>query len=630
MPRPRSRWRGRGRPPAVLLACLATVLQLALPVRPALAAVSCSLADKVESVTSTDNNVTFFRDGSDHINVNGTACGTVTTVDTVNVDLQGMHPFVDLDLDGGPFAPGATPDPQDPAPEIFFSFTNFGPGMEFVLTGSNGPESIAFGDRLVFPQQTKVTGINLDHSADGSHQDEDVVLHGTAALLGVAGEGGDDVLTGGGTGTPLSHATFTSMVLNDGPGADTVTGGAGDDTIGPQDGPDPGDVFSGGGGRDFIDYEGSPVGVTVTLDGLPNDGSGCPAACDDDNVEPDIEAVRGSPFDDRLVGGPGPQTLEAVAGTDTLSGGPGDDFMVNGSGATTFHGGKGVDEASFFGETDGISVTLDGVANDGAPGEGDDVGTDVEIVFGGQGDDHLMGNAKANTLLGYLGDDVLNGMAGKDTLGSGTGSMDGSDVFIGGAGVDTVDEFHIGNLVLSIDGVANDRVAGDPSEGVDNIHTDVENVLGGLGNDRITGDAAANLLGGGAGDDTLIGGGGNDVLEPGVGTDTLTGGPGVDAASFADATAAITADLLAGSSAGDGDDSLAGIERLLGSPFDDHLVGSQGPNRLTGGAGDDHLQGLSGNDALVGGDGDDDLDGGPGSDTCTQGPGSGSVTHCEH
>jgi Ca2+-binding RTX toxin-like protein len=593
------------------------------------ASTSCSLdtSNHVVSVVSTDSSLSIIRSG-DALQFSSVQCGTVTTVDTVNIDLSGTSGvFVQLDLAGGAFAPGST-DEGNGSSEIEFSVSNIGPGTRFVVIGTNGPDSISFGDRLIFPQLTRVTGINLNGFADGTSPDEDVVLHGTAAQLGVAGEGGNDVLTGGGTGTPLSHPTVTQMVLNDGPGADVVTGGAGGDIIGPQDGPDPGDSFSGGGGFDFIDYEGSPSGVSVTLDDQPNDGTSCPgSSCDGDNVHSDIEAVRGSQFDDVLVGTVGTQSLEGVGGTNVISGGPGNDYLYGGSGKDTFHGGGGFDLVSYYYETQGISVTLDGVANDGVPNEHDNVEPDVEAVVGGPDNDQLTGDAKANSLFGGPGDDTLDGGGGNDRLDGGGGS----DVFMGGPGVDTVIEDSLfGDLTLSIDGNANDMVKGDPTQGVDNIHTDVENVTGGAGNDRIVGSAAANALVGGGGTDTLIGLGGNDVLEPGGGADTLDGGPGLDTASYADAPSGVSADLLAGTGSGDGNDTLGSIERLVGSAFDDHLVGSQGSNQLTGGAGNDTLQGLAADDLLVGGAGNDDMDGGPGTDTCQQDGGTGQVVHCEH
>jgi len=56
----------------------------------------------------------------------------------------------------------------------------------------------------------------------------------------------------------------------------------------------------------------------------------------------------------------------------------------------------------------------------------------------------------------------------------------------------------------------------------------VEVALLGAGNDDVTGNAAANFIGGGGGDDMLRGGDGEDTLEGGDGADTLFGGGGND------------------------------------------------------------------------------------------------------
>jgi Ca2+-binding RTX toxin-like protein len=50
-------------------------------------------------------------------------------------------------------------------------------------------------------------------------------------------------------------------------------------------------------------------------------------------------------------------------------------------------------------------------------------------------------------------------------------------------------------------------------------------------------------------------------------------------------------------------DTLVGIENLIGSNFSDRLVGDGGANRLDGGTGGDTLDGGAGNDILVGGAG---------------------------
>jgi serralysin len=56
----------------------------------------------------------------------------------------------------------------------------------------------------------------------------------------------------------------------------------------------------------------------------------------------------------------------------------------------------------------------------------------------------------------------------------------------------------------------------------------IENALGGLGSDYISGNTAANLIAGNSGDDTIDGKAGDDVIEGGLGNDTLTGGAGSD------------------------------------------------------------------------------------------------------
>jgi hypothetical protein len=56
----------------------------------------------------------------------------------------------------------------------------------------------------------------------------------------------------------------------------------------------------------------------------------------------------------------------------------------------------------------------------------------------------------------------------------------------------------------------------------------IEGVRGGAGDDRLSGNGAANWLIGGGGDDLLIGGGGRDTLEGGAGNDILIGGSGAD------------------------------------------------------------------------------------------------------
>jgi Ca2+-binding RTX toxin-like protein len=107
-----------------------------------------------------------------------------------------------------------------------------------------------------------------------------------------------------------------------------------------------------------------------------------------------------------------------------------------------------------------------------------------------------------------------------------------------------------------------------------------DNLVGTTGNDEIHG------LGG---NDTLDGGSGNDTLEGGAGADVLIGGAGTaDVATYANSTSAVNVDLTAGTGTG-GEaqgDTLAGIEKVIGSAYDDVLSSLSGTT-LQGGAGDD-------------------------------------------
>src|SRR5215211_175356 len=233
--------------------------------------------------------------------------------------------------------------------------------------------------------------------------------------------------------------------------------------------------------------------------------------------------------------GPGDDDIRVTNAIYLLTGGPGADRM-DATGAMTA-------TVSYFDHAEGVTVRLNGLADDGAPGEGDNVLGAVTGMRGGAGNDRLEAGASGSGLFGEGGADVLVGSPERDTLDGGDGddqlfAGDGDDYMGGRAGADVlsggpgIDEVAYGGrepLRLSIGDGANDGVAG---EG-DDIREDIENLAGGGGDDLLVGDADANrliaysgrdVLRGGAGPDHLIGWNDSDELDPGLGRDRVEAG----------------------------------------------------------------------------------------------------------
>ena len=144
-----------------------------------------------------------------------------------------------------------------------------------------------------------------------------------------------------------------------------------------------------------------------------------------------------------------------------------------------------------------------------------------------------------------------------------------------------------------------------------------DTLIGSEGSNTLSGNAGADALRGNGGNDTLDGGAGDDVLDGGLGDDTLIGGDGVDTATYANTKGAVkvSLDITGLQVTGAGNDSLSGIENLIGGTGADLLVGNAVANRLDGGAGADRLVGGDGGDVLSGGEGKDLTIGGSGADT---------------
>lgn len=138
----------------------------------------------------------------------------------------------------------------------------------------------------------------------------------------------------------------------------------------------------------------------------------------------------------------------------TFNAGAGDDWMVPSAGANVtqdYNGDGGTDTVNYNGGPYAISASLDGTRNDGYLGNGN-IGSDVERIIGGYGNDTMTGSSSVfTTLMGQSGDDSITagsagghlyGGKGDDTLTGGSGNDEftdwlGEDTMIGGSGDDT-------------------------------------------------------------------------------------------------------------------------------------------------------------------------------------------------
>jgi Ca2+-binding RTX toxin-like protein len=224
----------------------------------------------------------------------------------------------------------------------------------------------------------------------------------------------------------------------------------------------------------------------------------------------------------------------------------------------------------------------------------------------------IVGTDHADRIIGTDGPDVIVGLGGYDHIQGGGGD----DVICGGM---TKDELE--------GGPGNDWIAG--GHGPDEFD---------LGGAPIWTTSDAD-----DGNDTDFGGRGDDVFYGSDGNDSTHGGVGSDTYYFyrADAPGPVTVNLGEGTASGWGDDVLAGVENVIGSPFGDVLIGDDGPNVLGGApigqndgsdsifgnGGDDRINdGIFGNDYLNGGAGDDLLEEGIGDDELLGGTGVDTVS----
>jgi Ca2+-binding RTX toxin-like protein len=509
------------------------------------------------------------------------------------------------------------------------------------------------------------------------------------------GEGNDTIYLAGGAGDFVLPANIENAIDINGAlgrppgGADSMTGNALDNFLG-YAGPGMGHIsyyFDGGPGADtmqgfidndvyIVDNPGDRV-IEAPIGGVQSPLDEIRASVTyqlPTNVE--VLTLTGSSATDGW-GNDAANTLDGSTNAEAnhLYGGLGDDLYKVGVGDIVVErDGQGFDTVEFHGSgtrtytADDLPLFAEGIAL------GDDLGASDVTAAGG--DDVIKGNASANLLVAFAGDDKVDGNGGDDTLDGGPGD----DTLQGGAGADTyrfaggfgrdsivdpVTDGRVNHIVFDASISVGDvyfqdgelRVEGTPdaivlarpvastgqiavltsadvtfADGSTIGSADFASVLTAsfssapsAGADVLRGTAGDDVLDGLAGRDYVYGLGGNDALSGGDDADWVAGGEGNDTVNGNGGNdrlfGGVGVDRLDGGSEDDsihGDD---GDDVIAGGVDGDTLYGDAGNDRMDGGDGNDLISDLEGDNVASGGDGDDVINLGDGADTLDGGAG---------
>ncbi len=451
------------------------------------------------------------------------------------------------------------------------------------------------------------TLISIEALEGGNFAD---TLTGDAGGNRLDGLGGDDMLDGG-AGNDVLVGGGGADTLDGGLGIDTYNGGEGDDTY-VSDSPNELFFSTVDPGSHLVRTSAASFGLgssdRLGIENLTFIGAG------------NFFGV-GNDLDNILTGGSGNDVLAGSQGADTLVGGFGDDIYNNVESNDTIveNADQGRDairsetlltfDLALTTNVEDLQLGADGVLS----AFGNALANTIALVFstssvearGRGGDDVLIGGTSADLFFGDEGDDQLRGFAGGDILNGGAGV----DVLDGGDGIDTAD-YSSSAAGVNVSLAAGTGIGGD-AQG--DTLTNIENLIGGAGEDTLSGDGAANRLDGGGGVDAMFGGDGDDVYVVDVAGDLTTEDSalgGVDTVQST-VTRALGGNLENLTLLG------AGAISATGNELNNVLLGNDGANTLSGQAGDDLLLGGAGADFLGGGAGNDRLAGGDGDDTYT-------------
>ena len=330
----------------------------------------------------------------------------------------------------------------------------------------------------------KIIGGSANDTIDTSGALQGMVIDGAA---------GNDILVG----SPFDD------VLIGGAGTDSMNSGDGDDTLFGEDGAD--DVITGGGGLDVAFIDGSEeADVELPVNDNPDE-------------DPVLQAGGSAALSGSVL------TVNAGAGSDAVG------LQLSQDGLSLFvleiaDYATAQDEDVLVSEFDLADVDS-AVVNLGAGNDlfhGGNFGGPITIN-GGDGNDVIAGGAGDDLLNGGNGDDWLFGRGADDTLDGGLGG----DFKSGGLGDDTATYADSqADVLVGIGQIPDD---GSRGEG-DNVQLDIENIIGGSGNDRLNTQGTTGVrFTGGPGRDIMTGGPAADTFfADDDEVDTIRGGGGGD------------------------------------------------------------------------------------------------------
>jgi Ca2+-binding RTX toxin-like protein len=278
-----------------------------------------------------------------------------------------------------------------------------------------------------------------------------------------------------------------------------------------------------------------------------------------------VSTISGSAASEVLSGGIGPQNINAGDGNDVVHGGSGRDSIAGDAGDDLLYGDSGDDILS---DGEGYNYLSGGVGNDSLDGVG--------VLDGGAGNDRL--RPVFNSTTGITSTVLFGRGDGADAIESYTTNyvvqlkpgVLPQDVIVTGIVLDgfggqiTLALRDGGESLSGIEGATEIRFADGTVWSQADLRALSTVATGTVGNDKLAGSIANDVLNGGEGNDSLAGSSGNDTLIGGTGNDSLDGG--------------------------------AGNDILDGGADHDAMNGGEGDDTLDGGAGYDSLQGNAGRD----------------------------------